>query len=191
MGFTKGGRIEYNHFILQYIVERANRTRSQLIFIALDFKKAFDSIDRSKMIEVLIRYKVHPNMIDIIARIYNEDRTVLTLGDIEEELGISSGIKQGCTTSTALFKLVTYMIMSALEEKGEQHQVDNLRLSSIFYCDDSILIAKTLKQAIRNLKIIIEVSRIFGLHINKEKSSVVVYNNWEKIEEVEGIKGSE
>ena len=56
MGFTKGGRIEFNHFLLQYVVERASRAGTKLIVLALDLKKkAFDLIDRSKMIEVLIR----------------------------------------------------------------------------------------------------------------------------------------
>ena len=46
IGFTDGGRTEYNHFVLQYLVERAYKKDEQLIVIALDFKKAFDSINR-------------------------------------------------------------------------------------------------------------------------------------------------
>ena len=54
IGFTKGGRIEYNHFILQYVVEKTFRSgakyHNKLIVGALDFKKAYDSIDRNKLI---------------------------------------------------------------------------------------------------------------------------------------------
>ena len=41
IGFTKGGRIEYNHFILQYVIEKTYRSRAKyhdkLIVVALDF----------------------------------------------------------------------------------------------------------------------------------------------------------
>ena len=188
MGFTKGGRIEFNHFLLQYVVERANRTGTKLIVLALDFKKAFDSIDRSKMIEVLIKYKVHPCLIDLIVKIYSDDITTLILGDMKIDMKISSGIKQGCTVSTTLFKLITYMIMSVLEKSGVQYWIDNLSLSSIFFADDSIAIAKTEEEAKKNLKIITDTSSEYGLHINKEKSNALVYNNSEGIQHIDGVK---
>ena len=127
-------------------------------------------------------------MIDLIAKIYSNDRTTLTLGDLEEEMEITSGIKQGCTVSTTLFKLVTYMIMSKLEEKGIPYEIDNIKLSSIFFADDSIAIAKTMEDAIKNLEIVTEISKIFGLHINKDKSNAIIYNTSEGFEDVEGIK---
>ena len=108
------------------------------------------------MIEVLIRYKVHPFMIDLIVKIYSDDVTTLILGDMKVDMKISSGIKQGCTVSTTLFKLVTYMIMNSLEKKGVQYRIDNLRLSSSFFADDSIAIAKTKEEAKTNLKVITE-----------------------------------
>ena len=151
--------------------------------MALDFKKAFDSIDRSKLIEVLKEYRVHPKMIDLIAKVYSSDRTTLSFGDIEEEIEITSGIKQGCTVSTTLFKLVTYMIMTNLEEKGTPYEIDNIKLSSIFFADDSIAIAKTMEDAKKNLGIVSETSKVFGLHINKDKSNVLIYNNSEGIED--------
>ena len=48
IGFSQGGRTEYNHFVLQYMVDKALRKRETLFVISLDFKKAFDSIDRRK-----------------------------------------------------------------------------------------------------------------------------------------------
>ena len=53
IGFSQGGRTEFNHFVLQYIVDKALRKKEKLIVISLDFKKAFDSIDRRKLIEAL------------------------------------------------------------------------------------------------------------------------------------------
>ena len=90
IGFKKGGRIEYNNVMLQFVVEKTSRSgakyHSKLIVVALDFKKAYDSIDRRKLIEVLIKYKINPYMIDIIAKVYNGDETIVRMGNREEKI---------------------------------------------------------------------------------------------------------
>ena len=189
IGFTQGGRLEYSHFIIQFLVEKAYINKNSLILISIDFKKAFDSIDRAKLIETLIKYKIHPDIIDAIAQVYKGDYTYLDFEDnSREKIEITSGIRQGCPISATLFKLVTYEIMNKLEKDGAKYEVDNLRINSMFYADDSILIAKNIEDASRNIKILIEISAIFGLHINKDKSNIIIYNHNEKIEEIEGIK---
>ena len=90
-----------------------------MFVIALDFKKAFDSVDRIKLIETLIEYKINPTVVDLIAKLYSEDRTVLSLGNWSKEIDVNSGIKQGCPMSTTLFKLVTYKIIRHMEERGK------------------------------------------------------------------------
>ena len=169
VGFTGGGRIEYNHMMLQYIVEKSlNENKDeQLIVTTLDFKKAFDSIKRKELIETLIKYKINPKIIDIVAKLYKNDETVIKMGDREETIKIGSGIKQGCTASTEFFKLVTYEIIKELEEKGEKFTIGDICINSIFFADDSIALAKTINATRKNLKIIKEVSKKFGLIVNE------------------------
>ena len=49
-GFTKGGKPEHCHFILQYLADRnyseSNRKKTNLYFAFIDFKKAYDSVNR-------------------------------------------------------------------------------------------------------------------------------------------------
>ena len=111
-----------------------------LIVVAIDFIKAFDSIDRKKMIEVLIKYKIHPYIIDTIAKVYSIDKTIVKMGDREEEMKVTTGIKQGCTASTELFKIITFEIMRKLEEEGDTPEIDGIKINSLFFADDSILI---------------------------------------------------
>ena len=177
VGFTGGGRIEYNHMMLQYIVEKSlNENKDeQLIVTTLDFKKAFDSIKRKELIETLIKYKINPKIIDIVAKLYKNDETVIKMGDREETIKIGSGIKQGCTASTEFFKLVTYEIIKELEEKGEKFTIGDICINSIFFADDSIALAKTINATRKNLKIIKEVSKKFGLIVNEEKSKILIF----------------
>ena len=89
-GFTEGGRVEHNHLILQYAVDRTfagkRREDKKLIVVAIDFKKAFDSIDRGRLVEVMIRYRIHPQVIDMIVRVYGGDETVISMLDREERV---------------------------------------------------------------------------------------------------------
>ena len=122
IGFTTGGRLEFNLFILQYLVDATYKSKAKscqkLIIVALDFKKAYDSIDRGKLIETLVKYKIHPHIINLIAKVYSGDETVVGLGGKEGRIKVTSGIRQGCTASTVLFKLITYIIIDNLHKEG-------------------------------------------------------------------------
>ena len=63
-GFTKGGKVENCLFTLNYIAnatfESKRKAHKSLFFTFIDFKKAYDSVDRAKLIEVLIKFKVKP-----------------------------------------------------------------------------------------------------------------------------------
>ena len=143
IGFCEGGRTEFNLFVLQYLVGRALGRKERLFVIAIDFKKAFDSVDRIKLIDTMEEMKINASVVDLVARLFSEDRTELTLGDRKEEIRVNSGIKQGCPFSTTLFKIVTYMIIKELEEKGISNDVDGENISSLWFADDSMLFAKT------------------------------------------------
>merc|ERR1711874_387796 len=201
IGFTGGGRIEYNHMILQYIVEKTKKEdeNRQIILTALDFKKAFDSVKRKELVETLKDYKIDPRIIDIVAKIYTNDETIIKMGDREETIKIGSGIKQGCTASTVFFKLITYEIMKELEEKGEEFNIGGINLNSIFYADDSITIASTIEDTKKNLEIIKTISKKFGLIVNENKSKIMIFKKrgngkigeikkMEEMKEIEGIE---
>ena len=187
-GFTKGGRKEDNLFVLQHLVEKTYKQDKQLVVISIDYSKAYDSIDRKKMIETMIKYKIHPNIIDIVSNVYQDDFTNLVFGEQEEKINITSGIKQGCTGSTTLFKLITYEIINELEKYGECINIGGTPINSLFFADDSLTMAETKENAKKNLEILKRVSESFGLKINKEKSKILVYNSKEDIKEIEGIE---
>ena len=48
--------------------------------------------------------------------------------------------------------------------------------------------AHTIEETERNIKMLLAISREFGLEINKEKSNILIFNTKEQPEEIEGIK---
>ena len=74
--------------------------------------------------------------LDFIVRIYREDSTKIQLEKNKEiEIEVTSGIRQGCTASTVLFKLITYKIIEEMR-KTEGIQILGPKITCLFYADD-------------------------------------------------------
>jgi len=188
-GFTCGRRIEDNLLILKYCIEETYRTNQELYIAAIDYSKAFDSVDRGKMIEILKRFKVDGRLISQIASVYSKDWTEVYLRDeMKERINITNGIRQGCTGSALLFKLITYEVMRELDCTCEGFRNEKFTLTSLFYADDGLLIAKSKRELIKSLQITQKKSEEYGLELNRDKSNIMIFNGNEDVNLIEGIK---
>ena len=66
--------------------ESKSQKDKSLFFAFIDFKKAYDSINRKKLIEVLIKFKINPYIINIIVQMYENDKTTIQLGKLNETI---------------------------------------------------------------------------------------------------------
>ena len=187
-GFTSGCQIEDNLFVLQYCIEETFKKRKPLIVTSIDYAKAFDSIKRDTIITTLMHYRIHHKIIETIANIYQEDNTEIKFGDLHQNINITSGIRQGCTGSTTLFKIITYMIISELNSRGTGYKDDTIKINSLYFADDGLLLANNIEDATNNLKMVMQISREFGLEINKEKSNIIIFNMEQQPDTIEDIK---
>ena len=188
MGSTKDRRVSDNLFILNHCIEKSFKNKSKLYVIAIDFYKAFDSIDRAKMISILKNLKINSNIIEIISKIYSEDKTNLILnGKNYSSINIKSGIRQGCNCSALLFILVTYHIICKLQKSNEGYTDEDISIPCLFYMDDGLLIAKTEKDIEILLKITELAAKEYGLILNRNKCKAMIFNNKQKIEKISNI----
>merc|ERR1711895_124207 len=175
-GFTEGGRVEHCMFILNYVTnmtfEKRGKKGKALYFAFIDFKKAYDSIDRKKLIEVLIEYKINPIIIDLIVQMYKDDYTVIKLGNMVEKIEVTGGIRQGCCISTLLFKLVTFKIIEKLR-KEPLYKIRKFNDNSVWLADDATLIAEDLHTLKQLLNCLSKAGGEYGHQINKEKTKIM------------------
>ena len=106
-GFTKGGRVDHCIFNLNCVANRTYESKRKehksLYFTFKDFKKAYDSVDRRKLIDVLIKYKVDPQIIELIVQIYAADKATINQGKLKETIEVTCDIRQGCIVSQHSF----------------------------------------------------------------------------------------
>merc|ERR1712121_186741 len=138
----------------------------------IDFKKAYDSIDRKKLIEVLIGYKINPKIIDLIVQMYKDDHTVIKLGNMVEKIEVTGVIRQGCCISTLLFKLVTFKVIERLRRE-RKYKVGKFDDNSVWLADDAILIAENPHILEQLLDCLSKAGGEYGLQINKEKTKIM------------------
>ena len=189
-GFTKGARVEDNLAILKYLRQEAAKRKEELVITAIDFSKAYDSIKRHVIIETLKIYGISTEIINIIAELYKDDRVILQVGGekIKKEVKPTSGIRQGCTLSATLFKLITYRIIKDMETTTNGYNVGNITIKSLFFADDGLLINSNMIDTEKSIMQLQTIASKYGLAINKEKSNVLWINPKERTSEIAGVK---
>lgn len=99
-------------FILRNILEQANEWRVGLYIHFVDFEKAFDSIHRGSLWNILRSYGIPSKMVRVIAGIYEGfECAVIDGSETSDWFKIESGVKQGCVMSGFLFLLALDWIM--------------------------------------------------------------------------------
>ena len=105
----------------------------------------------------------------------------------EIEIEITSGIRQGCTASTVLFKLITCKIIEEMR-KTEGIKILGPKITCLFYADDGLILTKDKEKAERSIEIIREIGEKYFLQINKQKSQCILFNTKEKCEKNASIE---
>ena len=142
-GFTEGKRIEDNILILRYCISESYRRKKSLFVTAIDFAKAFDSINRLHIIKVMMKYRCDPNLIEAIAQIYTGDQTQIWFQNRKVgEVDVTSGIRQGCTCSPWLFVMVMNDIIEKLIDTKIGFRNEVLKIPILMFADDGLLMPR-------------------------------------------------
>ena len=188
-GFTRDRRIEDNIIILKYCIGESYRNGKPLYVAAIDFAKAFDSIKRESIVKALQKYKCHPKIITVLAELYTEDSTTLMMnGRQVGEVEVRSGIRQGCTLSPLLFILVVNYIIDEMVELRDGFKNEKMFIPVLFFADDGLLISQNEYELGRMIGRLVEAAEKVGLMVNKEKSSVIIFNLEKKPKLIRGIE---
>ena len=70
---------------------------------------------------------------DLIKRGYVGDRTRVEVGDSEILVEVNSGIRQGCTASLLIFKLITYKIIEELSRRTGGVRLGGVKVEFLFF----------------------------------------------------------
>ena len=106
-GFRPGRSTTTHILALRRLIEEVKAHNKKAIILYVDFRKAFDSIHRGKMLKILKAYDVPPNILNAISLLYEDTKAKIITPDGDTDFfQIASGILQGDTLAPYLFVIV-------------------------------------------------------------------------------------
>ena len=127
-------------FALQQIIENCNEHNRTLYIAFVDFKAAFDSIDRISLWDLI---RTPPKLCRLLELLYSDSESCVRVGnDLSERFSIASGVRQGCVVAPDLFNRVIDHFICQLKTAAEPSlgiDLDYSRLTDMDYADDIAL----------------------------------------------------
>ena len=109
---------------LRRIIEGVKTNHLPAIITFIDFKKAFDSIHRAKMMRILKAYGIPPNLLRAIESMYSNTKArVMTPDGETEQFDITAGVLQGDTLAPFLFIIVLDYAMRKAMGDGKEEEL--------------------------------------------------------------------
>ena len=71
VGFRRGRTTEDNLFMLEMLIEMVKGRKEEIFVAFLDIEKAYDRVNRKKLLEVMRCYEMHEKLVRLIERIYD------------------------------------------------------------------------------------------------------------------------
>nr|KAG5707675.1 hypothetical protein BaRGS_003250 [Batillaria attramentaria] len=117
-GFRKGRSTLEQIFILRNIMEQVNEWQATLYTHFVDFEKAFDSLHRRGLWNIMKSYGIPEKLIRMVKLMYDDfECAVIDEGEQTRWFKITTGVKQGCVMSGFLFLLAIDWIMRQTTER--------------------------------------------------------------------------
>ena len=149
VGFRKDRSCTDQIAALRIIIEQSLEWNTSLFLNFVDFEKAFDSLDREVLWNLMAHYGIPQKFINIIRNSYNNMQCrVIHEGKLTESFDVKTGVKQGCLLSPFLFLLaIDYIMRESTEGKRNRIQWTMWQqLGDLDFADDIALISSTQQQ---------------------------------------------
>ena len=180
-GFRRGYSTIDHIFTLHCMISNKlfGRRRGKLYVAFIDYRKAFDTINREVLWKVLTKLKISTKFLNSLKAIYKEVQMTVRHGNQQTDLiDCPLGVKQGCLLSPLLFSLLITEVADKVAARGRsgcQLVTGSREIFSLLFADDIALISQTpagLQNQINNLK---SASEALGLKVNLDKTKVMVF----------------
>lgn len=194
-GFREGRSCIQQITILRRIMDGAFSQDIPLFITFVDFKKAFDSIDRDMMFAILRHYSIPQKIVAAIRVLYDESKCQVYLqGQLSEPFKITTGVLQGDVLAPFLFIVVIDYVSkrsaegfgylthrgNAQDTSGRQLRTTTRepdhRVSDLAFADDIALLEGDALQSQRQLDALKINAGLVGLQINIPKTEQMRLN---------------
>ena len=157
---------------LRIIVEQSVEWNSPLYMCFIDFQKAFDSLDRKVIWNLLQHYGVPMKLINIIKALYSDFQcSVIHHGKLSPAFAVTTGVKQGCLLSPIIFTLaIDWIMRQTTRVRNGLQWTPNTQLHDLDFADDIVLLTQAFAHLQEKTSSVQQEASKQGLKINIGKT---------------------
>ncbi len=175
-GFKEESMTADNLFILNSCIEKAKALNQHLYICFVDFRKAFNSVNRTLMFYKLIKSGINGKIIKLLHNMYSKTKSRICLnGILTEFLKDTIGVNQGGSSSPHTFVSYLSDLRQYLDESAGIHIDSDLILLHLLWADDLILVSSSQEGLQQQLDLLFEYCSKWRLIINTLKTKVMCF----------------
>ena len=151
--FRKGRGTRDQNTNIFWIIEKAREFQKNIYLCFIDYAKAFDCVDYSKLWKTLKEMGILDHLTCLLRNLHvGQEATVRTLYGTTDWFAIEKGVQQGCLLSPCLFILNAGCIVqkARLDELQAEIKIAGGNINNLRYVDDTTLMAES-KEELKNL----------------------------------------
>ena len=182
-----GGRKGYstidNIFCLQSLIQKyLTKKCGRFYVLFIDFSRAYDSIQRSKLWELLIQKGLKGNILNMLQAMHTNVLAAVRTNknNITDYFHCTNGVKQGCILSTLLFSLYVSKLESILRVSGLpgiQVLPNDVDVFLLMYIDDICIFSDNILDLQKKINLLETYCTEWGLRVNTNKTKIIVFRN--------------
>ena len=178
IGFMKGSGTADHIFLLQTIIEKVvKRGKKRLYAAFIDFKKAYDTVNRDLLLERLKSLGINGIFMHNIAAMYTKtEYSVKLKTGRSTNIQSNLGLKQGCPLSPMLFNLYIDDIEKVFDDSCCPIEFQNKNINHFLYADDLVLISESREGLQNSLDKVHHFANSKHLTISVPKSKTITFN---------------
>jgi len=191
-GFRENYSTTDHTFVLHALIDLYLHRKKRLYCAFVDYKKAFDLIDRSSLWSKLIGCGINGNVIRVIYNLYDNAKSCVKIGAaMSEFFACNIGVRQGENLSPLLFAVFlndfeffvsrNYNGLNLCATEIRENLSDDdvevfIRLYVLLYADDTIIMAETDTELQLALTAVNEYCKLWHLTVNTTKTKIVIFS---------------
>lgn len=172
-------------FTLHSLLDLYLFNKKRLYCAFVDYRKAFDSVDRVSLWQKLIDIGIKGKVFNIIKNLYNDAKSCVRYqGQISDYFNCNMGVRQGENLSPLLFSIFLNDLETFLKGKNEGIQIEftldgldcYIKLFVLLYADDTILLSESADELQNMLNSLNDYCNRWKLEVNISKTKIIVFS---------------
>ena len=183
IGFKPDSRTTDHIHTVKTLIDKYTKNGKKLYSCFIDFKKAFDRVNRWKLLYKLRQTNIGTLSYNIIKDMYlaKKDHLQVKIGDhLSNKFASNIGVKQGDCLSPILFNFYIDEVVKYITPDKNTPYLGNTSIPLLLYADDLVIFSTSKNSLQSYLNSMAKYCAEWDMEINTEKTKIIIFGNYRK-----------